>query len=292
MQRPVPRHLRYAGAQNRRPVPDLPAQAGQQDLAIFRLPDVLRQAGPCRSLLLQPAVRIGVALHFSIEVQRQLLQPTVVPAEAEAVRQLDLTRGHVRIERLQHPGQHPAAQQLRLALVQYPEVGGQPLSFPQVQQVDVLPQQGGTEGVDGLDVRLINQQQLPLQMAVTGALGHALAQLVGDALPQLGGGGAGIGDDKEVVHAGLLLPQHPAEQAVHQHPGLAAACGGGNQYAPAGIIHHSLLAFGQLYGHFPTPFRMASSTWPQNSSGVTGQIISIWSPPSPSAKWQAEANSQ
>ena len=72
------------------------------------------------------------------------------------------------IEVLQHPGEHPAAQKGRLVLVQHPEVRREPPLLPAVQQVDILPQEGGAEGVDGLDVRLVDQQELPLEVAVPG----------------------------------------------------------------------------------------------------------------------------
>ena len=72
-----------------------------------------------------------------------------------------------------------------------------------------------TEGVDGLDVRLIHQQQLPLEMAVARVVRHTAAQLLGNALPQLGSGGTGVGDDKKVIQVRLLLPQHAQEQPLH-----------------------------------------------------------------------------
>ena len=156
--------------------------------------------------------------------------------------------------------------------------------------MNVLPQQRGTEGVDGLDVRLVHQQHLPLETAVPRLLRHAAAQLLGNALPEFCGGGAGVGDDQEVVQVRLFLPQHLAEQPLHQHPGLAAPGGGGHQYPPALVLHHGALALGQLDTHgFPPTIR---SIWPQNSSGFTGCRGLRQSPPSPSVKLQAEANAQ
>ena len=68
-----------------------------------------------------------------------------------------------------------------------------------------LPEEGSTEGIDGLDIRLVNQEELPLEMAVTGMFRQALAQLLGDAAPELRRRRPGVGDNEEVVHIGFLL---------------------------------------------------------------------------------------
>ena len=183
----------------------LPTQGVQQLPAVDRLSHVAGQVRPALFLLRQPFFRVGVALDFIVEGQHQLLQPPVIPAKAESVRQLLRSRRHIRIKFLQHPGQHPAAEQVRLALVQHPEVRRQPSPLAEVQQVDVLPEEGGTEGIDGLDIRLVNQEELPLEMAVTGMFRQALAQLLGDAAPELRRRRPGVGDNEEVVHIGFLL---------------------------------------------------------------------------------------
>ncbi len=129
-------------------------------------------------------------------------------------------------------------------------------------------------------------------MAVPGAVREAGAELLGDAPAQLRRSRPGVGDDEEVVDIGLLLPQDPEEEALHQHPGLAAPGGGGDQEAPAPVLHHGPLVFSQLDAHAFPPFRMVSSTWSQNSAGVTGRSGFAQSSASSSMKWQAEANSQ
>ena len=82
-----------------------------------------------------------------------------------------------------------------------------------------LPQQGGTEGVDGGDLCLIDQGGLTAQVAVIGVLGQTLGQLLGDAAPQLGGCRLGVGDDQKL---GDVQPfaGHPIQQPFHQYPGL------------------------------------------------------------------------
>ena len=270
----------------------LAGQPDQQGPAKLRLAPVLRQSGPAPALLLQPAVGVGVALDLAVKLQDQVLQPPVVPPEAEAVRQLGLPRRHIRIKFLQHPGQDTLPQQLRFPLVQHAEVRRQAPLVSQVQQMDVLSQQGGAEGVYGLDVRLVHQQQLPLEVAVSGVVRHAAAQLLGDALPQLGGGGPGVGDDEEIIQVRPFFPQHAAEQPLHQHPGLAAARGGGDQHTAPPVLYYGPLAVCQLDAHgVPSP-PISISILPQNSSGFTGRRGLRRSPPSPSVKWQAEANSQ
>ena len=108
----------------------LPGYTIQQGAAEFCLSAVLGQAGPAFLLLLQPQEGVGVALHFVMQLQHQVLQPPVVPAEAEGIRKLRLARGHVRVKLLPHPGQHPLPQQCPLPLVQHPEVRRQPSLVP------------------------------------------------------------------------------------------------------------------------------------------------------------------
>ena len=183
-----------------------PAQVCQQLAAIGRLPCVPRHMGPDFPLFRQPAVWVGVALNLVVEVQHKLLQTAVIPAKAEGIRQLQRARRQIAVKFLQHPRQYPAAQQRGLVFIQYPEIRRQPPFPAEFQQVDVLSCQGCAEGVNGLDIRLIYQQQLPLQMTVAGTRLHPLAQFPGNPLPQLRRRGAGIGDNEEVVHIGLLLP--------------------------------------------------------------------------------------
>ena len=90
----------------------------------------------------------------------------------------------------------------------------------QVQQVAVLPEEGGTEGVDGGNLRLVDQGGLAAEVAVVGGLRQPVRQLLGDAPPQLGRRRLGEGDHQEAVDVEPLLG-HPIQQPLHQHPGLA-----------------------------------------------------------------------
>ena len=233
-----------------------------------------------------------MALDLAVKLQYQIFQSPVITAKAKAVRQLDLPGRHIRIKFLQHPGQHPLAQQLRLPLVQNPEIRRQSPLVSQIQQVDVFPQQGGTESINGFDIRLINQQLLTLEVPVSRLRRHTVPQLLGDPLAQLGSGGAGIGDNKEIVQVCLFLPQYPPEQTFHQDAGLAAAGGGGYQHPSALIFYNGPLAVGQLDPHAEPSPPTITSICPQNSSGLIGRSGSRWSLPSPSAKLQAEAKAQ
>ena len=291
-QRGIGTHFHQRPIQQRGPVAGLALCPRQQRPAEDRFAPILRQFGPVCPLLIQPQLRVGVALNPAMELQHQLLQPSVIPAEAEAVGQLHLPGGHIRVKILQNPGQHPLTQQLRLPLVQHPEVRCQSALISQVKQVDVLPQQCCTESVDGFDVRLIYQQQLALEMAVAGTARHAATQLLCNALPQLGGGGLGEGDDEKVVQIRPLLPQHPAEQSLHQHLRLPAACRGGYQHPSAPVLHRSALAVCQLDTHAAASSPTTVLICPQNSSGLTGRRGLCRSPPAPSVKLQAEAKAQ
>ena len=201
-----------------------------------------------------------MALQLAVQLQHQLLQAAVVPTETESVRQCSAAGRQISVKFLQHPGQHPSAQEHCFTLIQHAEIRCQsPLSL-QFQQMDILPQKSSTEGIDGLDIRLIDQQQLSLEMAVIGIFRNAGRQFLRNAPPQFRGGGTGIGNDQKIVHTGPLRAQNTTEQAVHQHSRLTAARGGGNQKTSALVIHHSLLAGRQLYAHRCSSSPMVSST--------------------------------
>ena len=114
------------------------------------------------------------------------------------------------VKLLQYLLQHLHPQQLRLLLIQHPEIRGQaPLPLRR-QQVDVLPQQAPAKGVHRFDVRLIHPHHLAAQVHILRLPGHSLAQLCGDPAPQLRRRRFGEGDDEEIVYAAMLL-LHPAK---------------------------------------------------------------------------------
>ena len=115
-----------------------------------------------------------------------------------------------------------------------------------------LPQQGGTEGVDGGDLCLIDQSGLSAEMAVIGVLGQALGQFLGDAPPQLSRCRLGVGDDQKL---GDVQPfaGHPVQQPLHQHPGLTRTGRCRHQQLPAPVVYDLPLFFGQGKGHGGTP---------------------------------------
>ena len=209
-----------------------------------------------------------VALGLFVEVQHQGLQRPVIPSGSQGLRQLAgvAVLLDVGVKILQYPIQHPPPQQHGLLFVQHPEIRGQAVLLHRGQQVHVLAEQSGAEGVHGFDVRLIHPQHLPPQVAVPGPVRHPAGQLLGDLAPQFRCGGLGIGDDQEVVYLTALL-LHIGKQALHQNLRLAGACGGGHQKASAPVIYGCFLLRRQR--HVLPSFPFSASTNCQNSSGFT-----------------------
>ncbi len=117
-----------------------------------------------------------------------------------------------------------------------------------------LPQNIPTEGVNGGNRGLIDQGGLAAKPGVSRVRRQTPGNLPGHTPPKLGGGGPGEGDDQEPVDV-QLLPDHPVQKPLHQHPRLAGAGGGGNQKLPAPVAHHSFLFLRQRKGHLtPPPF--------------------------------------
>ena len=185
-----------------------------------------------------------MALDPPKHIQHDLGQAAVVPSGGEGVHQ----KGKVPlwvdalVLLLQHILQHLGHHHMALPLVAQAEVR------VQIQQVPALPKEGCTEGVNGGDLRLIDQGGLPAEVPVIGGLRQPGRQLLGDAGPQLPRGRLGVGDDQELVQV-QPLPGHPVHEPLHQHPGLARACGGGDQQLPAPVIHDPLLFLCQGKGH-------------------------------------------
>ena len=84
----------------------------------------------------------------------------------------------------------------------------------------VLPQQLQAERVDGEDVRLVDEQQLPAGMGVPRVVLHLPAQGSADLNAHLLGGGVGKGDHQELIDIRPLL-QDAVNQPLHQHRRLA-----------------------------------------------------------------------
>ena len=239
---------------------EIPAAAGVRQLLGGDLPALPQ--------LLQPPQGVRVALGLFVEVQHQGLQRPVIPSGSQGLRQLAgvAVLLDVGVKILQYPVQHPPPQEHGLLFVQHPEIRGQAVLLHRGQQVHVLPQKSGAEGVHGFDVRLIHPQHLPPQVAVPGPVRHPAGQLLGDLAPQLRRCGLGIGDDQEVVHLTALL-LHIGKQALHQNLRLAGACGGGHQKASAPVIYGCFLLRRQR--HVLPSFPFSASTNCQNSSGFT-----------------------
>ncbi len=252
------------------PVEGLTVNVLQQQPSPGGLPHV-GDAGEGKGLLLlpKPAVGVRVALDPSPDVQHDLDQPAVVPAGGHGVHQqsevVPLPEGLIpplqhRIDGLSHKDQG-------LLLIADPEV------VVQIQPVALLPEEGGTEGINGGDLGLVKKGGLPPQDGISRPGGDPIGQLSPDALPQLGGGGLGVGDDQEAVQVLPLL--HTAQQPLHQHPGLTRAGGGGHQKPAPPLGDGLLLLTCQLKGHSAASSLLCAVLY-LSTTPASGSQHSLW----------------
>lgn len=170
-------HLPQGPAQTATPKLRPLAQVGQEQLAKGGARQRIGHSLPKSSGLLQPLQGMRLALELFIQLQNQPREAAVIPPRAQSLSQ----EGGVFVSLLQRlikpvhdPVQHAAAQRSSLLLVQQAVIRCEAASVHRRQQMDVLPQQAAAEGVHGLDVRLIDPEQLAAQMVVFRLLGHAL----------------------------------------------------------------------------------------------------------------------
>ena len=103
---------------------------------------------------------------------------------------------------LQHPLQGQLPQQPRLPVVHEAEIR------VQVQLGAALPQEAGAEGVDGGNLRAVDEGGLPSQVGVVRLLSQSLLDGGQNFAPQLGRCRFGEGDHQELVYV-QPFPQHP-----------------------------------------------------------------------------------
>ena len=137
----------------------LPPDIRQQGGSIGSSIKAAIQGGPGCLIFLQPLFRVGVALELFVDLQDQGLQSPVIPPGTQCVRQCCAPFVQGIIKGLQRPFQHPLAHQRRIALIQDPEIRCQRVLLVIFgQQVCVLPQQRGAEGVHRFDIRPVDPQ--------------------------------------------------------------------------------------------------------------------------------------
>ena len=97
-----------------------------------------------------------MALHSSKDVHRDLRQLTVVPSSRQGVYQKSKGTAlfQVLIPLVQHLVQYLSHQHLTFSFVTQAKVR------IQVQQMAILPQQSGTEGMNGRNLRPVHQRSL------------------------------------------------------------------------------------------------------------------------------------
>ena len=120
------------------------------------------------------------------------------------------------------------------------------------EQVAVLAQKRGAEGVHRFDVRAVNAQHLPPQMLVAGVALHALGERLGDLAAQLARRGARVGDDEKIVKI-RALALHIGKEPLDEHLRLARARRRGDKEAALPAVHRRLLFIRQFFSHPRAP---------------------------------------
>ena len=190
-----------------------------------------------------------MALHLAEDIHHNLGQTAVVPAGGQGVHQQGkrAVLCQVLIPAVQQLLQHLGHEDAALPLVAQAEVR------VQVQQVAALPKQGGAEGVDGGNLRLVDQGGLAAEVAVVGRLSQPVGQLLSNAATKLCRRRLGVCNHQEAVDV-QPLPGHPVQQPFHQHTGLARPRRRRYQQLPAPVVYNLSLFFCQWKGHGTASF--------------------------------------
>ena len=188
-------------------------------------------------------------MNLGKNIHGNLRQTAVIPSGGQSIRQQreGAVLGQVLVPPVKHILQHLLHQNLPLPFVTQAKIR------VQIQQMPALPEQGGTEGMDGGDLRPIDQGRLAAQVAVVGILCQPVGEFLGDPPPQLRGGGLGKGNDQKPVDIDLLLG-HPVQQPLHQHPCFARSGRRRYQQLTAPVVHDFLLFICQREEHGAASF--------------------------------------
>ena len=127
----------------------------------------------------------------------------------------------------------------------------------------ILPQKPAAQAVDRADGGAAAELRLPPETTVHGILRDALAERRENAAAKLSGGGAGIGDDEEIVDVRAAV--HIAHEALDENLRFARTGGGGDEPRSAAAFGGKLLIRCQRHGGTSSPF----SSRAQNSGALS-----------------------
>ena len=130
-------------------------------------------------------------------------------------------------------------------------------------KVGVLPQKPPAQAVDRSDGGAAAKLRLAAEAAVHRVLRDALAERGENAAAQLPGGGAGIGNDKEIVDVRAAV--HVAHEPLNEDLRFARTGGGGNESGSAAALGGKLLIRCQRHETPSSPF----SSRAQNSGALS-----------------------
>ena len=199
-------------------------------------------------MLPQPRLRGGMALRPAAQVCDQLLQRSIILSGAEVSGTAQKSGVGLRIFFLQEIPEHIRRNESALCGIDLPE------SRVQVNVTEIVAQQKGKKAVHRGDLRIVEQDLLPLQMGIARILPQARGDRLTDPLPHLCGGGPGKSYDQQPVNVRGVVPlTDQAHDALDQDGCLAAAGGRRNQNIVIARIQNLLLRGRKVDAHI-TPF--------------------------------------
>ena len=189
-------------------------------------------------LFVEPALRIGVGLDKIVNFFDILRQTAVILAVAQHVRQLEEARLRLGIGFLDDFPHGLVPQQAGFGVLRHPELRGN------VEQMEILPDQVGTEAIDRADGCAGEKALLPPQPPVPRMLAHPAGKFGCDPLFHLGRRRFCEGDDQQAVDAHrVFLTGDLVKDTLDQHGRLAGPCRGRYQQRAA-VGLDALLLFG------------------------------------------------
>ena len=201
-----------------------------------------------RGTVFEPCLRRRVAAGLFTQLQDQRFQLTVVRPRTEIGNTSKKGRIFFRILFLQKVLQDLSGDHAALRGFDLSE------SRIQIYITEIIAQQKCKKAVHGRDLRIMQQDLLPLQMGIGWIQGKSLGQGLADPLPHLRSSCSGKGHNEQAVYIQRMLSfTHQPYDPLHKNSGLAAAGRCRHQYVMITCVQHLLLNRRKLYRHFHSP---------------------------------------
>ena len=198
----------------------------------------------------QPRLRGGMALRPAAQVCDQLLQRRIILPGAEICGTAQKSRVPLRVFFLQEIPEHIRLDEAALGGVDLPK------SRVQVDVTEIVAQQKGEKTVHCGDLRIVEQDLLPLQVGIARILPQTRRDRLTDPLPHLCRGRPGKGHNQQPVDVRGVVPlADQAHDALDQDGGLAASGSRRDQNIVIARIQNLLLRGRKVDAHV-TPFEL------------------------------------